>query len=295
MADELRDVLVKVIPFLLVMWMLTGAIYPAIDMTAGEKERGTMETLLISPAERTEIVLGKFLAVDVPRVRHGHVERAADGGGGGGRAGVLRRHPLLSLPGLAACVLAALPLAMLFAAVCLTLGVFARSTKEGNYYMVPMFFVVLPLAYWSMTPGMELDAFTSWVPVANALLLQQRLMAVRTGPVPVAARAGGGRLAGGVHRGWRCGRRCGSSTARACCSARRRRAAAEVVAVRRRSDESATSADAPGLPPRAKNDSPLRGSGYNHVFAPEGRYFRSPGREPRVASAGVVNAWQRPC
>ena len=63
MFDELRDVLVKVIPFLLVMWMLTGAIYPAIDMTAGEKERGTMETLLISPAERSEIVMGKFFAV----------------------------------------------------------------------------------------------------------------------------------------------------------------------------------------------------------------------------------------
>src|SRR5204862_4652729 len=61
-ADDLRDMLVKVIPFLLVMWMLTGSIYPAIDMTAGEKERGTMETLLISPAERTEIVAGKFLA-----------------------------------------------------------------------------------------------------------------------------------------------------------------------------------------------------------------------------------------
>ncbi|HEV3440036.1 MAG TPA: ABC transporter permease subunit, partial [Gemmata sp.] len=61
--DELRDGLVKVIPFLLMMWMLTGAIYPAIDMTAGEKERGTMETLLISPAERSEIVLGKFTAV----------------------------------------------------------------------------------------------------------------------------------------------------------------------------------------------------------------------------------------
>ena len=63
MFDELRDVLVKIIPFLLVMWMLTGAIYPAIDMTAGEKERGTMETLLISPAERSEIVFGKFFAV----------------------------------------------------------------------------------------------------------------------------------------------------------------------------------------------------------------------------------------
>ena len=186
-ADELRDMLVKVIPFLLVMWMLTGAIYPAIDMTAGEKERGTMETLLISPAERTEIVAGKFLATAafgfgtamwnvllmvvvvavVPLLK-------PDVLGGG----------LVSLPGLAACVLAAIPLAMLFAAVALSLGIFARSTKEGNYYMVPLFFVVLPVAYWSMTPGNELDGFTRWVPLANALLFQQRLMSARPDPFP---------------------------------------------------------------------------------------------------------------
>jgi sodium transport system permease protein len=73
---------------------------------------------------------------------------------------------------------------MLIGACGLALGVFARSTKEGNYYMVPMFFVALPLSYWSMTPGMELDAFTSWVPVANALLLQQRLMAMRPDAFP---------------------------------------------------------------------------------------------------------------
>ena len=45
------------------MMSLTGAFYPAIDLCAGEKERGTMETLLISPASRTELVLGKFLTV----------------------------------------------------------------------------------------------------------------------------------------------------------------------------------------------------------------------------------------
>ena len=216
--------LVKVIPFLLVMWMLTGAIYPAIDMTAGEKERGTMETLLISPAERTEIVAGKFLAVDGAGVRHGGVERAADGRRGGGGAGVLPVPAAVARPGWRRASLAALPLAMLFAAGCLTLGVFARSTKEGNYYMVPMFFVVLPLAYWSMTPGIELDAPTSWVPVTNALLLQQRLMAVRPDPFPWQHVPAVVDLAGGVHRGWRCGRRCGSSTARRCCSARPSRA-----------------------------------------------------------------------
>jgi sodium transport system permease protein len=186
-ADELRDMLVKVIPFLLVMWMLTGSVYPAIDMTAGEKERGTMETLLISPAERTEIVIGKFLAT-------------ACFGFGTALWNVLLMvvavavapllapsifgHGLISLSGLAACILAAIPLALLFAALALTLGIFARSTKEGNYYMVPLFFVVLPLAYWSMTPGIELDGFTRWVPMANALLLQQRLMSVRPDAFP---------------------------------------------------------------------------------------------------------------
>lgn len=186
-ADDLRDMLVKVIPFLLVMWMLTGAVYPAIDMTAGEKERGTMETLLISPAERTEIVVGKFLAttcfsfgtamwnVALMLVAVTVAPLLAPGLFGSG---------LLSLAGLAACIGAAVPLAMLFAALALSLGVFARSTKEGNYYMVPLFFAALPLAYWSMTPGIELDAFTRWVPMANALLFQQRLMSVRTDPFP---------------------------------------------------------------------------------------------------------------
>jgi sodium transport system permease protein len=185
--DELRDGLVKVIPFLLMMWMLTGAIYPAIDMTAGEKERGTMETLLISPAERVEIVMGKFAAV----VTMGFgtaiwnvflmlfaVAIAPL------LAPTIAGQSLLSLPGLAACVLAAIPLAMLIAACGLTLGIFARSTKEGNYYMVPMFFVALPLSYLSMSPGIELDGATSWIPVTNALLLQQRLLGVRPDAFP---------------------------------------------------------------------------------------------------------------
>ncbi len=53
----------RIFPFLLVIMALTGAFYPAIDLCAGEKERGTMETLLISPASRSEIVLGKFFTV----------------------------------------------------------------------------------------------------------------------------------------------------------------------------------------------------------------------------------------
>ena len=53
----------KVLPFVLFIWALTGAFYPAVDLCAGEKERGTLETLLSSPARRIEIVWGKLLTV----------------------------------------------------------------------------------------------------------------------------------------------------------------------------------------------------------------------------------------
>ena len=53
----------KILPFVLMIWALTGAFYPAVDLCAGEKERGTLETLLSSPAARSEIVWGKLLTV----------------------------------------------------------------------------------------------------------------------------------------------------------------------------------------------------------------------------------------
>src|SRR6202049_5155240 len=52
-----------IIPYFVILLCLTGAMYPAMDLTAGEKERGTMETILCSPVSRTHLVLGKFLMV----------------------------------------------------------------------------------------------------------------------------------------------------------------------------------------------------------------------------------------
>ena len=61
--ESVINLVVRFFPLMLVMWSLSGALYPAIDLCAGEKERGTMETLLITPAGREEIVLGKFLTI----------------------------------------------------------------------------------------------------------------------------------------------------------------------------------------------------------------------------------------
>ena len=142
-----------------------------------------METLLISPAERSEIVAGKFLATTAFAFASVVWNVAWLTAG----AVVLQQvlgFPIVNLAGLAASVVLGLPLAMFFSAVCLALGVFARSTKEGQYYLMPLMLVSMPLAFWSMAPGSELGPQNCWVPVTGAMMLQQRLLAVSGEPVP---------------------------------------------------------------------------------------------------------------
>jgi sodium transport system permease protein len=181
-ADELRDVLVKFLPFLLVMWTMAGALHPAIDLTAGEKERGTMETLLISPAGRTEIVAGKFLAVWVFSYTSA-VWNLIWMAAGGVLLGVLLPSPILSFAGLGWAALLAAPLAALFSSLALGLGAFARSTKEGQYYLLPIMVLTLPLSMYALTPGLKLTPFLAAIPVSGLTLILQNLLAVSGEPI----------------------------------------------------------------------------------------------------------------
>jgi sodium transport system permease protein len=181
--DELRDTLVKFFPFLLVMWTMAGALHPAIDLTAGEKERGTMETLLISPAERSEIVAGKFIAVWVFSYASA-LWNVLWMGGGAIAFGFFLHRPIASFGGLAWSALFAAPLAALFSSAAIGLGVFARSSKEGQYYLMPLFLLTLPLTLWSMTPGLKLTLPLSLAPVTGLALMLRQLMSVSGEPVP---------------------------------------------------------------------------------------------------------------
>ncbi|HET6882609.1 MAG TPA: ABC transporter permease, partial [Pirellulales bacterium] len=129
----------KVLPFLLLIWALTGAFYPAIDLCAGEKERGTLETLLSSPAERREIVWGKLLTVMLFSTITSLLNLLSVGTTGTFIVKILpdeMKH-LGPPPGLTALWLglALLPMSALFSALCLALASFARSSKEGQYYL----------------------------------------------------------------------------------------------------------------------------------------------------------------
>ena len=175
----------KILPFILMIWALTGAFYPAVDLCAGEKERGTLETLLSSPAARGEIVWGKLLTVmtfSMATAILNLVSMTATGtfivsqiqrmGGG--------RLPLeVGPPPLAAMVwllLALVPISALFSALSLAIAAFARSSKEGHYYLLPLLMISLPLMMLSMFPGAELDLGFALIPLSGLLLLLRALM-----------------------------------------------------------------------------------------------------------------------
>lgn len=166
----------KILPVMLLIWALTGAFYPAIDLCAGEKERGTLETLLCSPAERSEIVCGKLLTVMLFSIVTAVLNIVSVGLTGWL---VLARLPGFGPPPTSAAIwllLALIPVSALFSALCLALAAFARSSKEGQYYLMPLLLVTMPLVVLPMTPSMELNLGTSLIPITNVVLLLRSLL-----------------------------------------------------------------------------------------------------------------------
>jgi sodium transport system permease protein len=183
-AEELFDILVRVYPFILVLWSLAGALYPAVDLCAGEKERGTMETLLISPASRDEIVCGKFLTIWVFSAATALLNLASMGITATFFSSMLPQS-VLGPTAIFWSVVLVLPLSAFFSAICLAVGAYARSTKEGQYYLMPLFLVTMPLIFLTLAPGVELSPFYSLVPITGvALLLQKLIMATSLEQAP---------------------------------------------------------------------------------------------------------------
>ena len=174
----------KLFPALLIIMAVTGAFYPAIDIGAGEKERGTMETLLICPASRTEIVLGKFMTVMLFSVSTVILNIASMGLTGSHMhsvmGGAMKGVGDLGVPSLSALVwlvILLIPLSAFLSALCLSLAMFARSSKEGQYYLSPLLMVTLGLTVFCLSPAIEItpDNNASWfycvLPIVGPALL----------------------------------------------------------------------------------------------------------------------------
>ncbi len=181
------------IPYIIIILCFTGAMYPAMDLTAGEKERGTMETLLCSPVARVNIVLGKFLMVltasiatmvlslvsmSVTFVAGGSYfaakAAAAKGAAAGAATGAM--ISMIDPVGVIGVFAMVLPVAVFFSAVIFTVALFAKSYKEAQSYVAPMIFVVLLPAMIGMAPGIELSGRLALVPILNLSLVCKEML-----------------------------------------------------------------------------------------------------------------------
>lgn len=170
------------LPYIFVLFCLMGAMYPAIDLFTGEKERGTMETILSVPASRLQILLGKMLVVVLSGVISGVLTII-------GLYLALKLNPdvpgwvitmaneLLSPQSLGLIILMLIPLTTFFAGVLIPASIYAKSFKEAQSLIQPlMFFVIVPLVI-AMMPGFELDTFTALMPIVNVALATKEIVA----------------------------------------------------------------------------------------------------------------------
>ena len=169
----------RFLPMLMVIMVLAGSIYPAIDMTAGEKERGTLETILTSPATRAEIVLGKFLTVTLIAILTGLLNMASMTATFA--FGIFRQASSalqIKFPPeyLIVMILCLIPLAVFFAGMMMAIASFARSFKEAQNLITPVYLVATLPAMISIIPGIQLEGFWLTMPVANVTLLFKELM-----------------------------------------------------------------------------------------------------------------------
>lgn len=170
----------RIIPLVLMVMVMLGAFYPAIDLTAGEKERGTMQTLLTAPAQPLEIVLGKFGTVFTVAMVSAMVNLLSMALAIGW---MLRSMPAgtdfvfkIDFATVLIVLIQLIPIAVFFSAVMLAIAVFAQSFKEAQNYLTPVYMLVIVPAGIAMLPAISLEPVTAWIPGLNIMLLMRELM-----------------------------------------------------------------------------------------------------------------------
>ena len=175
------------IPYIFILFCYLGCMYPAIDLAAGEKERGTIETLLTSPVSRFQIVLGKFSVVVVAGVASALVSilglligiRQTTAFGEEFISAIVNIFEVQSLLALFSLLL---PLTIFFAGILLSISIYTRSFKEAQSAVSPMIFVVIIPAVIGTIPGIVLNPVTALIPILNVALAAKAILSGTAAP-----------------------------------------------------------------------------------------------------------------
>lgn len=170
------------IPYFMFILCLQGAMLPAADIGAGEKERGTLETLLLSPIERHKIVLAKFLTIATAGVTSALITVLSMALWTLVVSIYMPMGPVVEFISTIDWVdfilvfLMLVPVVATFSSLLLTLSIYARSFKEAQGYMSPLMIMVFLPVIVTLIPGIELKGVWAWIPLTNVALAIKELV-----------------------------------------------------------------------------------------------------------------------
>jgi sodium transport system permease protein len=170
------------LPYIFIIFCFLGCMYPAIDLITGEKERGTIETLLTSPASRFKILVGKMITISIvglsaafmtilgmmvglkflPDIPLDFLDSIND---------ILSTKFIVMLFGML------FPLSIFFAGLLSAIVIRAKSFKEAQSIVTPLNFVVIIPAMVALMPSVELNWQTVWIPILNIALATKEIIA----------------------------------------------------------------------------------------------------------------------
>ena len=181
--QSIGSIMGSILPFMLVISLLMGTMYPAIDTTAGERERGTLETILTLPVTNRQLIVSKFITVAVIGIVSALLNILSMG------AIACYMYKMMDMqtdmgsfdlakfiPAILVCMLAVFAFSLFISAVAMCVTSFAKSYKEANNYITPLMLVVMFVGYVGFIPNVELTQTMAMVPVANICLLVKNML-----------------------------------------------------------------------------------------------------------------------
>jgi len=184
-AVQTNQSLLMLIPLILILMTITGAVYPAIDLTAGERERGTLESLMAAPVPRLGMLFAKYVAVVTVALLTAAMNLTAMfvTAYSMGLSQYVFGEGGLTITAVVLIVLLLVLFAAFFSAVLLAVTSFARSFKEAQAYLIPLMLLAISPGLFTLLPGVEMNAILAVTPLLNMVLLARDVLSGTSNPL----------------------------------------------------------------------------------------------------------------